>query len=203
MLTTVREILTNPDSYFEEHASDPRLLPPVVVVGAYIVLSTLAYLPLFLRFDTDLMNILTYTMFSVLLMNGAMAVIAWLLLALGCQLLSFLLGGSGSFRRTFPLIGWGFLPLIGGNVVVLVATVVTVQGTPPIPVETPEQMAVVADSLMTGRSIQIAIYTYTVLYLWCCYIWVFVLKHARDLSLRRAFVAVVIPVVLVSLFGLL
>lgn len=203
MLTTVRGVLIDPDGYFAEHASDPRLLPPVAVVAAYIVLSTLAYLPLLLRFDTSLTNLLTYVLLGVFLMNGAMAVIAWFLLALGSQLLSFFLGGSGSFRRTFPLIGWGFLPLLGGQVIMLVATAVTVQGTPPVPVETAEQMGIAAESLMSGRAIRIAIYAYVALYLWCCYIWVFVLKHARNLSMRRAFISAVIPMVLVNLLGLL
>lgn len=203
MLATIREVLVDPDGYFEEHATDPRLLPPIAVVAAYIALSSLAYLPLFLRFDTDVTTTLTYALLGVLLMNGVMAIIAWLVLALGSQAISFVLGGSGSFRRTFPLIGWGFLPLLGGHLIVLVATAITVQGAPPIPMDGSAQAAIAAESLMSGRAIQIATYAYTALYLWCCYVLVYVLKHARDLSLRRAFVAVVIPMVLLNMFGLM
>lgn len=93
------------------------------------------------------------------------------------------------------------LPLLGGHLIVLIATAITVQGAPPIPMDGSEQAAIAADSLMSGRAIQIATYAYTALYLWCCYVLVYVLKHARDLSMRRAFVAVVIPVVLLNMFG--
>lgn len=201
MLTTIREVLIDPDGYFEKHATDPRLLPPVGVVAAYIALSSLAYLPLLLRFDTSLTTILTYALLGVLLTNGVMAIIAWLVLALGSQAISFVLGGSGSIRRTFPLIGWGFLPLLGGHIIIFIATAITVQGAPPIPMDGTEQAGVALETLMSGRAIQIATYAYTALYLWCCYVLVYVLKHARDLSLRRAFVAVVIPVVLLNMFG--
>lgn len=203
MLATIREVLIDPDGYFAEHASDPRLVPPVAVVAAYIVLGSLAYLPLFLRFDTTLTGILTYALLGAVLTNGATAVIAWLVLGLGSQALSFVLGGSGSFRRTLPLIGWGFLPLLGGHVIVFIATAITVQGAPPIPMDGSAQAAIAADSLMSGRAIQLATYAYSALYLWCCYVLVYVLKHARDLSMRRAFVAVVIPVLIVNLFGLM
>lgn len=203
MFATIREVLIDPDGYFAEHASDPRLLPPVAVVVAYILFSSLAYLPLLLRFDTEVTTILTYGLLGVLLTNGAIAVIAWLVLALGCQAISFVLGGNGSFRRTGPLIGWGFLPLLGGHLLVLVATAIAIQGAPPIPVENPEQAAIAADSLMSGRAIQIATYAYTALYLWSCYVLVYVLKHVRDLSMRRAFITVLIPMVVVNLLGLL
>lgn len=203
MLATVRDVLVDPNGYFGENTTEPRLLLPVAVVVAYAAFSSAVYLPILLHFDGNLTQILTYALFDVFLVNGAMAVIGWFLLAVTCQILSYVLDGSGSFRRTLPLIGWGFLPLIVGHVGMLIATSIAVQGAPSMSVESSQQMALAAESLMDGQAVQIAVYVSTVLYLWSCYIWVFVLKHTRDLSLSLAVVSVVIPVMLLNMFGLM
>lgn len=44
---------------------------------------------------------------------------------------------------------------------------------------------------------------FSALYIWCCYIWVFALKHARGLSTREAIITIVVPVVFFSSVSLL
>ena len=205
MLATARHVLTDPDTFFEDRAAEPQLLVPISIVAAYIVLRIAAGLPFILLIEADLLLVLSYGIIGLGLVNVVIGFFAWFIFAGVFQVLSYLFGGSGSFRRTFTIIGWGFLPLLAGKFLMVIAVSIAAQEAPAIPLQTSEQMVkqmrAVTLQYRDGPTILIASLVSAAMSIWSGYIWVFAVKHTRDLSTREALITVVVPGVLFFIVG--
>lgn len=203
MISTIQDVLTDPDNFFEGRVSNPRLLPPLTIVIAYIALRIAADLPFMLLIDTDPLLIVSYGTLGLGLTYGIGGLVAWLIYAGAFHGLSYVFGGSGPFRRTFTLVGWGFLPQIAGHLLLFLATVIAVQNAPAISLGASEQMVTVIQQHRDGALFGVVSLASIALTVWSAYIWTFTLKHTRDLSTRQALISVGVPVLLFSPVALL
>lgn len=203
MIETTREALIDPDGFFEDR-TDPRLLPAAAVVTSYTVLQIVAeYLLVFVLFRGYSPGVLLLGLLGFVVSQSIYWFGSWLIFTTVFHALSYVFGGEGSFRRTLTLVGWGFLPVIAGGLLMIIAKAIAAQGAPSMTIQSAEQIAAAVERFEGGLATQAANLVSGALYIWCCYIWVFALKHARGLSTRQALVTVGVPVVFFSSVSLL
>ncbi|HDJ37746.1 MAG TPA: YIP1 family protein, partial [Methanosarcinales archaeon] len=121
-----------------------------------------------------------------------MQFIGWLLYAGVFYAISMLFKGTGSFKRVFEFVGYGFIPMIIATVIGVAATLAvlpTIEFSPGTPHMHPLTLA--------ATIIQI------LLLLWSANIWIFGIKHARNPSTKYAIITVLgIPAVFCLLWGI-
>lgn len=109
--------------------------------------------------------------------------------------ISMFFGGSGNFRRLLAYVGWSYLPLILGLVLVFPLLWFSLpDGLSLSTLEVPVLFAV--GTFIIGFITQ----------LWRGYIWVFALEQARELTNKQALITAGIPIALYvagSLIGIL
>ncbi len=196
-------VLTNPDRFFAElSAKDTKLMTPsVIVLVAAIVAAISAVM---------MVNVMIFSLpeeaaefAGIGAAIGAIAAfimqfIMWLLYTGVFYVISMFFSGEGSFKRCFEFIGYGFIPSIIAAIIGL-GVMMTVLPTIEFSVENPElfQQTLMSNSLMQASAV-IGIF----LTLWSANIWIFAIKHARNLSSRNALITVGVPVGLYILYGI-
>jgi hypothetical protein len=117
----------------------------------------------------------------------------WFVVAGVFYAISVLFKGNGSLKRCLEFTGYGFIPAIAASVIVLAVTMV-VLSTIEFPVESPELMT---QTLMPQLEQNLLMKTLPIitnlLGLWEAYIWIFGIKHARNISTRDALITVGVP----------
>ena len=98
----------------------------------------------------------------------------WLLCTGVFYVISIFFGGEGSFKRCLEFVGYGFIPIF---VLLWIRSVVIFLTLPP---------TIDFSSVYTIIGI--------LLLLWSANIWIFGIKHARNLSARNALITVGVPV---------
>jgi hypothetical protein len=107
--------------------------------------------------------------------------IMWLLCTGVFYVISIFFGGEGSFKRCLEFVGYGVIPMI---VLLWIRPVILLTLPPTIDFS----------SVYTILGI--------LLLLWSANIWVFAVKHARNLSTRNALITVGVPVGLYLLYSI-
>lgn len=203
MLAALREVLTDPESFFEAEADDPGLLGPAAVVVAVAVVGLLAALPV-LRATLGAVPAGAGAFVAVGLAFGAVVAlvtpfVVWLVYAGLFTLLSIPLDGDGEFRAVFALVGWGFAPRVLSGAVDGLLTFLWVQD---VDFSDPEAVQGAGQALAT-EPLGIASQAFGILMtLWAAWIWTHAVAASRDLSVRRAAVPVGVVVGAGVLFGL-
>lgn len=210
MIGTIRAALTRPESFFESRQANPSLLYPAVIVAIIGVLGVIATIPTFLVVSRGMPAgarlFLAVGAVVGLLIGLVGPFVTWLLYAIAFQVISYFFDGKGTFRKTFILSGWGFLPQILSSVLSLIAMFVIHQNRS-LPVESgPQAMQAFTQQLQAHPLLQAVGVIGIGLTLWSGYIWLFAVKYARNLSRTQALVTVAIPVLIsigISVFNLL
>lgn len=210
MKETIYAVLTRPNSFFDQRDANPSLLYPTVIVAVIGILSAIASVPPFLALSRGLPAEVQPFLAVGAVIGFLSAIIGpfvvWLLYAIVFQILSYFFDGDGTFRETFILSGWGFLPQIIGSALSLVATVLVLQ-THSLPAEDgPQAMQAFEQQLRNDPLLSVVSVIGIGLTLWSGYIWLFAVKHACDLSRRHALITVAVPVFIsigISLFNVL
>ena len=160
-------LITNPDRFFAELSGrNPNLLAPfiIVLIGAAISASSAAMMSY--RFGAASTGIAV----------GLVAPFIWWFLFAGTfYALSIFSRGVGSFRRVLEFTGYGFIPQIPSaifNALIMHALLPLLASLPPF-----TMYAIAIISLL--------------LLLWSVVIWIFAVKHARNISTWDALFAVV------------
>ena len=200
-------VLTNPDQFFAElSAKDTKLMTPA---GIVLVAAIIAAISAVMMMDAVISSLSeeVAAFSSVGAAIGAaigaivgfiMQFIMWLLYAGVFYVISIFFSGVGSFKRCLEFIGYGFVPLIIGAIIGLVVTM-TVLPTIEFSVENPELFQ---QALMSNPTLQASAVLGTFLTLWSANIWIFGIKHARNLSTQNALITVGVPVGLYMLYGI-
>ena len=160
-------LLTNPDRFFGELSGrGPNLLVPfaIVLIGAVISAISTAMMPYSPGAAAAAVAIRLITPF-----------ILWFLFAGAFYALSILHGGVGSFRRVLEFTGYGFVPQIPSAILNAIL----------LPILLPIL------SLLPNFATYAITITGLLLFLWSVAIWVFAVKHARNLSTQDALFTVV------------
>jgi hypothetical protein len=187
-------VLTNPNQFFGElSARDTNLKTPflIVLIAAIVgAISSAITMSAVISSLPKEVAVIT-SIFAVIgaIIGLIMPFIGWLLYAGVFYAISMLFKGTGSFKRVFEFVGYGFIPTIIGAVIGLAATLAV----PP----TIEFLPDTHPLTLAATIIQI------LLLLWSANIWIFGIKHARNLSTKHAIITVLgIPAVFCLLWGI-
>ncbi|HDN65871.1 MAG TPA: YIP1 family protein [Methanosarcinales archaeon] len=211
-MSNITDMLTNPDRFFAELSQrDVNLRTPFVIVlitaivGAICTMIT--YRVMTSSYPAEISAIFgalsTFSTISSLITPF----ISWVIYAVVFYAVSMLFKGEGSFERVFELVGYGFVPMIIASVVGLVTTMILAPafgspfGNPELLQQTMMQrLSMYSPAMTVSASIQF------LLWLWGVVIWIFAVKHARNLGTGHAIItvlAVPVAVILVVVIGLI
>ncbi|MDD1673660.1 MAG: YIP1 family protein, partial [Methanomicrobiales archaeon] len=201
-----------PDHFFSEKVKNAeKLTTPVLIVGLIGILSAIAA---YLVTQVNVRALIQVLPPESQQMAGGIAMIFgvvggflgsyiwWLIASVVFFGLSAMVGSSGNFKRTLKFIGFGFLPQVFGgliNIYFMYEFASTVQ----IPkITDPILINDVIQSLMNIQNFVLATIVSILFLLWSTNIWIFGLKHARNLSMRDAAICVLVPMVIYILYTL-
>ena len=196
-------VLTNPDRFFAElSAKDTKLMTPFVIVLVAAIISAIS--------AAMMMDVITPALpeeaaplagiiatISVV-MGLSVMFILWLLYAGAFYVISMFFSGEGSFKRCLEFIGYGFIPMIVSAAIGLAVSSI-VYPTIDFSVENPELLK---QTLMQDPLMQASMVIGILLMLWSANIWIFGVKHARNLSARNALITVGVPVGLYLIYNI-
>lgn len=196
MLEGIQKALIDPDGFFEDRMSEPQWVSAVLIVVLYLLLTLVVAPPLMPRFDVDSLINHGDGLVSVLVTHEIREITGLLFLAVTFHGISFVFTRDGSFGRTVVFVVWGLLPMIAATVVMAVGVLIAIQGLQPVaPIEFPVQLSTIKQHVWNGPFVlQIRITAYA-LALWSVYMWVYAIKHTRNLSTRQATISVGGPLV--------
>lgn len=193
----VLDLLTNPDAFFEERSDDPSLLRPALVVLLVAVLGVVGSYPV-IQATVSALPPEAGTFVTAIRVVGAVVgvvvtVVIWLLYAVAFHGIAYVLfDGDGSFRDTFALAGWGFVPSVFASAVSAVVNFVVFSGVQ-FPSD-PARVARFARELQSRPEFLVAGVLGIVFLLWSAFLWTFAVRHAEGLDLREAALSVAGPV---------
>ena len=196
-------VLTNPDRFFAElSAKDVNLKTPFLIVLIIAIIAAISAVMMMNVMMSSLPEEVT-ALTSIVAVIGSivafiMQFIMWLLYAGVFYVLSMFFSGEGSFKRCIEFIGYGFIPSIIGAITGLVA-MMTAFPTIEFSVENPELFS---QTLMSDPAMQASAAIGIFLMLWSANIWIFGIKHARNLSIWNAMITVGVPVGLYMLYNI-
>ena len=191
-------VLTNPNQFFGElSARDTNLKIPflIVLIAAIVgaISSVITMSAIVSSFPKE--AVVIASIFAVIgaIMGLIMPFIGWLLYAGVFYAISMLFKGTGSFKRVFEFVGYGFIPMIIATVIGVAATLAV----PPTIEFSPGTLSPMHPLTLAATIIQI------LFLLWSANIWIFGIKHARNLSTKHAIITVLgIPAVFCLLGGI-
>jgi hypothetical protein len=189
-------VLTNPDRFFAELSQrGVNLRTPFTIVLVAAIVATISNVvmsgvraPLFPR------GVGVYRCLPAMtrIISGFIAPFgSWLLCSAIFYAISRLFGGTGSFERVFEFVGYGFIPHIVESVVGLAV----------IMVASPNEL--IFESFQQTHPL-ILIFSIIQLLLVLCgvVIWIFAVKHARNIGTKHAIITVlIIPAILYLIVG--
>jgi hypothetical protein len=214
MSPPIIDILIRPDAFFRDMIAKKEDLkfPFLIVLAGSLVAAVYGYLigGLTAKMMSSAMpgidTIITLSSVLGALIGTFIFWIIWAGLIYG---LTYVFKGQGSFRRVLEVVGYGYLPQIFGSVITLVAAIeyiprITVPTITSAGLQDPVVMeqtmkAFTHDPAMMELT-QISSLVAIVFLLWSANIWIFGIKHARNVSPRDAALCVGIPVIAYVLY---
>ncbi len=197
------EILTNPDKFFEVKKEEEVSLkiPALIVliigiisgIGAYFMGGLTAEM-LSGTLPPEAQAFLSFIPISTAITAVIVSFIIWVVFAAIFFGISCIFKGEGKFKRTLEFVGYGYIPMIISGIIGAIF-IYNFVSTAHIPVVTdPAKMAEAFEPLLKSPMMQLS-YAISILFmLWSANIWVFGLKHARNLTTKNALITVAIPV---------
>ena len=188
-------VLTNPDQFFAElSAKDTKLTTPFIIVLIAAIISAISA-AMMMDVITPALPAEAAPLASIIatisvIMGLIVMFILWLLYTGAFYVISMFFSGEGTFKRCLEFTGYGFIPMIV-SVAIGLAVNMAVFPTIDFSVENPEllQQTLTQNPLMQASGI-IGIF----LMLWSANIWIFGIKHARNVSTKNALITVGVPV---------
>ncbi len=197
------EILTNPNKFFEAKKEEEVSLkiPALIVliigiisgIGAYFMGGLTAEM-LSGTLPPEAQAFLSFIPISTAITAVIVSFIIWVVFAAIFFGISCIFKGEGKFKRTLEFVGYGYIPMIISGIIGAIF-IYNIVSTAQIPVVTdPAKMAEAFEPLLKSPMMQLS-YAISILFmLWSANIWVFGLKHARNLTTKNALITVAIPV---------
>ncbi len=147
--------------------------------------------------------------FSALSAFFAFLILWWIIFAGIFYLLSMAFAGNGMFRRTLEFTGYGLVPVIVG---LIISAIVSLYYIPlvEVPVISNIQDPAAVQRFMSDILTDPAFREFTrisavisVIFLaWSANLWIFGIRHARNLTVRNAIIVVLIRVVIFAIYTL-
>jgi len=214
MSPSLIDVLFRPDEFFSKIKTENESLkmPALIILAGGLVAAIYGYLMagLSAKMMAEVMPGMDVILPLVAIPSTIiMTFIIWLIAAVVFYLISIVFKGQGSFNRVLEVVGYGYLPQVAGSLITVVAAIVFVPGiTVPIltkaALEDPAMIQQATKAFMHDPAMmmltQITTLISIVFMLWSAHIWIFGMKHARNLSMRDAALCVGVPVVLYVLY---
>lgn len=204
------EVLLNPDAFFRKMADRaPDLkLPAAIVLVTGIFGGIVAYLTT--NMITPALPAEAQGIMGVIAVAGAVvtpvfSLIGWAVLAIIFYAISSVFKGSGSLKKTLEFTGYGYVPTILSSAISLVLTAQFAASVTLPRFDLTDPAAVTAfQETITHSPMMVAVALITIVFLlWSANIWVFGIKHARDLTLKNAAITVGVPVAIYIIYLIL
>lgn len=170
--------LTSPDKFFEARMkAEESLKIPLLIVLISGIISGIAPISMVgITFEpSEALSLVATRGISAFIGDLVRAFIIWVVFATTFYGMSWMLKGEGTFKRTLEFVGYGFIPAIFNKIVIRA-------------VLTYDFISMAEISIFQLNIIAI------LFMLWSASIWIFGLKHARNLSTKNALITVGIPV---------
>jgi hypothetical protein len=208
------DILIRPGAFFQDAIAEKESLkiPGLIVLALGIVSAVYAYL--IGGITGKMMAGLIPGMESIIAISTILGALFGIFVFWGIwtgvfYLLSSLFKGTGTFKRSFEFIGYGFLPQIFGAILTVIVAIqyiprVIVPEITTAAAEDPQLIQEAVKTLMHDPAMmemtQIISIISIVFLLWSANIWIFGMRNARQLSERDSALCVGIPVVVYILY---
>ncbi|MFB6140432.1 MAG: YIP1 family protein [Halosimplex sp.] len=200
-------LVTDPRAFFAGRRREYSLRGPVAVVAAHTLLA-LATTVVVLRAVGDLLpgldaGAIVYAagnqrvsaprkVVLALWATGALYVALWLTVTAVAYLVSLYFDGRGSVRRLLAFVGWTMAPTLVPAVARAAVVIWVFLHAPDFATEAALRSWVRTE--LAGRPLRVAASAVRPLFtLWMVYLWVLAVEYGRDLTRRRAIVAVALP----------
>lgn len=202
-MVEITGVLTNPNAFFSEKMQESiDLKIPFLIVFIVALISGVGG---YIMANAVLINIPEAASFaSVAAIGGAIGAfvtvfIMWLVYTGIFHGISALLGGTGSFKRSLEVVGYGYIPTILSSIIGIVGMQSLIGNLQNINIEDSAAYAeiVAADPVLQAVSVIGMIFM-----LWSANIWIFGMKHARSLTTKNAVITVGIPIALYLLYSI-
>ncbi len=206
------DVLTNPNKFFEAKMREAESLkiPVLIVLIIGLISGTVAFLMVGITLEMisetlppEARSIAT-TVGGISAFFGALVVslIIWVVFTALFFGISWLFKGEGTFKRTLEFVGYGYIPMIVSGIlsaIIMYNFISTAQ----IPqVTDPAELAeVITEWMVKNPMVRLSSIIGIIFTLWSANIWVFGLKHARNLSTQHAVITVAIPVIAYILYS--
>ena len=197
------DILTNPNKFFEAKIGEEVSLkiPALIVliigiisgIGAYFMGGLTAKM-LSGTLPPEAQAVLSFIPLSGAIAAVIFSLIFWVVFAAIFFGISCIFKGEGKFKRTLEFVGYGYIPMIFSGIIgaILLYNIVSTVHIPAV--TDPAMIGEALEPLMKNPMMQLS-YAISILFmLWSANIWVFGLKHARNLTTKNALITVAIPV---------
>ncbi|MFB6149001.1 MAG: Yip1 family protein [Halobacteriales archaeon] len=191
MLAALRAALTDPASFFEREAAEPRLREPILIVAVVGIVGLLSSVPVFQAIMGAVPEAASPFVMIGLGLGAVIGLVSpfviWLVYTVLFYGLSSLFDGIGEFRNLFAVVGWGFAPNILGQLVSgIVLVVLLSRGA----FSNPQEAQQFARSATTGP---LGVFNRgfgLLMTLWSAWIWTYAVAAVRGLSRREAAISV-------------
>ncbi len=213
----IGNLLLRPDAFFRGIMAEPESLkiPAGIVIAGGLIAASSSY------FTSGI----TMKLFENVPEMAAMApvlgifggVVAffffiglWGLIVPGAfYLISMAFSGSGEFKRTFQCSGYGLIPVVIGSLISLLISfyyIPMIQVPVLSSVQDPAAIQRAVEQLMQDTAFSelrmITSIISIIFVVWSANLWIFGIKHARNLPMKHAAVTVFIPVIVFIIFTL-
>ncbi|MDR6222379.1 hypothetical protein J2750_000824 [Methanococcoides alaskense] len=140
---------------------------------------------------------------SVGIVFGAIAAVAgtligWVIYTAIFYILSSFLGGQGDFKRTLEFVAYGFIPTIVSSLLTIYVMSSVISMADMIT----QDPANIKGTLLADPTIQMITIIGIIINLWSANIWRYGLVHARNMTIKNATIAVMIPIGISILFSI-
>jgi hypothetical protein len=205
-MATIQDLVFNPQRFFSEKMTEEESLrTPLVIVlligiiggisALFVSGLTLQLLPPEAQSFGSVIQIISVA-------GGILgAFVMWLVWTVAFFIISSILGGSGTFRRTLEFVGYGSFPQIFGGIISGIIFYYYLSGITVPAVTDPQQIQEVITGLLTAPMMQFAILVGILFILWSANLWIFGMMEGRRLSMKNAIITVGVPVVIYLVYS--
>ena len=206
------EVLANPNKFFEtrKKGRENLKIPVFIVLISGIIGGISAFLSSSIMMEAmaktlppEAQGFMSFMPIGTTIGAVIFSFIIWLIVAAVFFGISCIFKGEGNFKRTLEFVGYGYIPTIIGGLIslVLVYNFITTVQIPTITTTDPTKIKEVIAPLMKSPMMMLSSAVGMLFMLWSANIWVFGLKHARNLSTKNALITVAIPVAAYILYS--
>jgi len=205
----IRDLLLRPDIFFAGRMKEPESLklPGLIALAGGLVAAGAAYIVS--GTYSEMLSGLAGGMGPLIGVISAISaffgfiIIWWIIFTAIFYGISMAFAGKGTFKRTLEFTGTGLVPVIIGSVISLLISLyyVPLIEVPVIsgitdPAVIQEAMSQMMQDPAFREFTQVSSLISVIFLVWSANLWIFAVKHARNLTMKKAALTVLIPVII-------